>query len=232
MPSTKLSDVLLVSEIFRSLQGEGPFTGTPATFLRLAYCNLHCVWCDAWYTWDHSRVNLKEEAKRMSVASVKAQLGNDPLIVVTGGEPLLQQRALYHVLTPHVYTCTVQFETNGTLLPVEMRGLSATYVVSPKLENNGRDTYLRRMKYEPLKWFAGRGAYFKFVIREPQDVEAVANLVHGLGIGRENVYLMPEGRSVEELDGRALWVADVCKRHGWMYSDRLHIRLWGDKRGT
>src|SRR5450432_3522794 len=87
---------LKVSEIFESLQGEGASVGAPCVFVRLAQCNLHCAWCDTKYTWDFVRYRYEDEVREQSVAEV-AQLVNDTTsrrLVLTGGEPLLQQRAL------------------------------------------------------------------------------------------------------------------------------------------
>src|SRR3954470_22965546 len=93
---TSTSPTLKVSEIFESLQGEGVSSGAPAIFVRLAQCNLHCTWCDTKYTWDFERYRYEEEVREQTVAEV-AQLVNASAsrrLILTGGEPLLQQRAL------------------------------------------------------------------------------------------------------------------------------------------
>ena len=100
---------LRVNEIFGpTIQGEGPSAGKPAVFLRLAGCNLDCAWCDTPYSWDWKRHDRKQEEKHLSVGQVAEQLGKllgahtvpepAPLLVVSGGEPLIQADALQSLL--------------------------------------------------------------------------------------------------------------------------------------
>src|ERR1700737_3534692 len=92
---------LRVSEVFGpTFQGEGPSAGQLAAFLRLSRCNLNCTWCDTPYTWDARRFDLEAETRRLSAAEAVDRLRaiRTPLIVVTGGEPLVQQAALGPVL--------------------------------------------------------------------------------------------------------------------------------------
>lgn len=231
---------LLISECFRSIQGEGPYMGWPATFIRLGYCNLRCTWCDAWYTWDQSRVDLKSTLKRLAIDRAVLMLleNDDPLVVITGGEPLLQQEALLEIreiLTEqYEWYSVLQFETNGTILPDPLWDQRSTHywIVSPKLSNNGRDSEQRRINPKAIEFFAEGRGHFKFVISKPSDLEEVQDFVDKYKIRRDRVYVMPEGRDAQELNKRALWLVDACKQTGWKYSDRLHIRLYGDRRGT
>src|SRR5512134_3500161 len=109
---------LKLSELFSSIQGEGPSAGRPSVFLRLAQCNLHCVWCDTKYTWDFRTYRYEDEVRIESVASVTARiLEHAPeRLVVTGGEPLLQGDALaelFVALDERRYFA-IEIETNGT----------------------------------------------------------------------------------------------------------------------
>jgi 7-carboxy-7-deazaguanine synthase len=92
---------LTVSEVFGpTFQGEGPSTGQIAMFVRLGRCNLDCRWCDTAFTWDWSRFDPAVELHRRTVAELLVELDriNAPLLVVTGGEPLLQQQGLEPLL--------------------------------------------------------------------------------------------------------------------------------------
>jgi 7-carboxy-7-deazaguanine synthase len=220
-----------VSEKFVSIQGEGPLSGRSATFIRTAYCNLHCTWCDAWYTWDHSRVNVKETSKQEETTEVAKWIRNQVpnLVIFTGGEPLLQEDALFEVFLGRRSGQMFQFETNGTIKPHTALSMcqDVWWVVSPKLKNNGADNFKRRIKPRVLEWFNERPhTAFKFVIESPQDIDEVACLE------LDNVILMPEGTTSEELDEKMPWIIEACIEQGWTYSDRLHIRAFGDKRGT
>jgi len=244
-----MSDPLFVSEIFKSIQGEGPYMGMPATFLRLGFCNLHCSWCDAWYTWDKQRVDLKQEIKPLLVEEVMEQCVGAPLLVVTGGEPLLRMhqpwlRELFEAFyggdrfaLVKGAPSTIQFETNGTVLPdiVERVNLwNLKYVVSPKTSNNGADSKEKRIVARVLEWFAARPhrCFFKFVVASPEDYKEIEEIVQQFQIQPSSVYLMPEGVDSKTLTAKGFWVAEEAKRRGWNYSDRLQIRLYGNVRGT
>ena len=108
-----------ISEIFESIQGEGNNAGKPAVFLRTAECNLKCVWCDTKYTWDWKTYDYSKEVNEMSIKEVRQSLEQFRIrhLVITGGEPLMQQDDLSELLTflkPKFY---VEVETNGTILP-------------------------------------------------------------------------------------------------------------------
>ncbi len=101
--------MLQLAEIFYSVQGEGTWTGTPAVFVRLAGCNLSCSFCDTDYA-------LKFFASVNDVvARVRAEGGDCPMVILTGGEPLAQQetRALIDALRADGRR--VHIESNGTL---------------------------------------------------------------------------------------------------------------------
>ena len=83
-------------EIFLSIQGEGASLGTQSVFLRLALCNLACIWCDTKYTWDWHNYDYHREAMELTQQQVEESITKYPChhLVITGGEPLLQKRAL------------------------------------------------------------------------------------------------------------------------------------------
>ncbi len=231
-------------EIFASVQGEGPSAGTPCTFIRLSRCNLACEWCDTAYTWHfegddrYHRDDLLFERKANQVtldeADVAARieaLGQSRL-VITGGEPLLQAPALaklLELLPDH----TVEIETNGTTTaPARLDIRVDQYNVSPKLAHSGNAAELALIP-ERLRSYSGDSrAYFKFVVATPADVAEAADLVRAHALPRKRVFLMPEGTDSETLREREKWLTTECLKHGFRMSDRLHIHLFGDTRGT
>jgi 7-carboxy-7-deazaguanine synthase len=121
------SDNLDVHSVFATIQGEGPFVGMPAVFVRLAGCNLQCPLCDTDYTTDRRRVSPRELALEVDA---KASPGIR-LVVITGGEPFRQRLfELARILTSLSYL--VQIETNGTLPAHSLEPLNVHIVVSPK----------------------------------------------------------------------------------------------------
>ena len=235
-------------EIFASLQGEGPSLGRPVAFVRLSRCNLACTWCDTAYTWrfegDNSlswrphRDGLAFDRKANQVtldeaevaARIKA-LGQDRL-VITGGEPLLQGAALARMVAL-LDGMTVEIETNGTVAPhPALDPLVSQYNVSPKLKHSGNPVESAQVPERLADWASRPVAWFKFVVATPGDVDEVLALVSAHAIPRERVYLMPEGTDSETLRGRERWLAPLALEHGLRLSDRLHIHLYGDTRGT
>ncbi len=224
-----------VPEIFHSLQGEGVNIGTATVFLRLAQCNLACSWCDTKYTWDWDNYRYEDEVMTLNVEQVRdAVLAYGcPHLVITGGEPLLQQRGLTPLiagLKETGYFCEV--ETNGTIFPMSelVRGIGQ-WNVSPKLANSG-NPLARRIVPEVLKGFSGLpNAYFKFVVAGPADLDEVRELRDRFEIPNRRIILMPEGTSVDTLRERSNWVSDACVKEGFRFSTRLHILLWADQRG-
>jgi len=126
-----------------------------------------------------------------------------------------------------------EIETNGTKMPGEafLAGVDQMNV-SPKLANSGMAEGLR-LRRDVLVGLAGTGkAWFKFVVQGEGDIEEVLEMVDGAGVSLDRVILMAEGRTVAELDKTAAWLAERCRDLGVRFSDRLHVRLWGDKRGV
>lgn len=232
------------AEIFASLQGEGPSAGTPVAFIRLSRCNLACVWCDTAYTWhfegddrphrDGTTYDRKANQVALSPAKAAAKIAalGQKRLVITGGEPLMQCGPLADMLAilPDI---EVEIETNGTTKAnahVDIR--VDQYNVSPKLAHSGNPADLALIP-ERLDFYASDPrAYFKFVIAKPQDVDEVLALVRHHMIRPERVFLMPEGTNSAVLRERESWLSGLCLEHGFRMSDRLHIHLYGDERGT
>ena len=225
---------LAVSEVFGpTFQGEGPSVGRRAGFVRLARCDLDCRWCDTPYTWNWARYDPAVEVHHLSVDDVLAQLrGMAPdRVVVTGGEPMLQQRRL----VPLLEACAaegwpVEMETNGRHAPLpEVAALVAQLNVSPKLANSGVAREKAIVPDALAALMATGKAAFKFVVAEPADLDEVAELVDAHGLSP--VFVMPEGTDVEAVLGRMRALADPVLARGWHLTPRLHVLLWGDERG-
>lgn len=240
-------------EIFFTLQGEGVSSGLPAIFARAALCNLHCRWCDTDYTWNFEgtpwahekdadpayRKHRKAEVSiEMPAVEIAAAISRHPCrrLVLTGGEPLLQQEAWLEVLDalpggPAAWT--VEVETNGTKTPAAAFADAVDqFNVSPKLANSGMPASLR-LRDDALAWFAASPkAWFKFVLAAPEDASEIRDIQLRHGIPADRILVMPEGRNAGTLDLHAPAVAEACLTHGWRFCDRLHIRLWGEKRGV
>ncbi|WP_017663827.1 7-carboxy-7-deazaguanine synthase QueE [Porphyrobacter sp. AAP82] len=231
-------------EIFASLQGEGPSAGMPVAFVRLSRCNLACTWCDTAYTWRFEGDNrphrdgiaYDRKANQVTLSPVEtaeriAMLGQKRL-VITGGEPLLQAPALAEMLA-HLPDITVEIESNGTVAPpARLDVLVDQYNVSPKLAHSGNPADLALLPERLDAWATDPRAFLKFVIAAPADVDEVLALQARYRFRPERVFLMAEGTDSAALRARQAWLSELCLRHGFRMSDRLHIHLYGDTRGT
>ena len=240
-------------EIFYSIQGEGKSMGIPSVFVRTSLCNLHCIWCDTDYTWNwvgtrfshvndatpgYKKFSKKDWIAECEVAKVAETVAefNCKNIILTGGEPMLQQPALValtELLRSKSSDYNFEVETNGTLSPtLAFDAAINQYNVSPKLENSANSRRLRE-KPAALHFFAtSPKANFKFVIAEKNDLEEVLGMIKTYAISAEKIWLMPEGTSASALAQRRKWLVEICKHHGFRYSDRLHVQIWGAKKGV
>lgn len=215
-----------VSEIFLSLQGEGPAAGTPAHFLRLQGCDVGCSWCDSRYTWNFAG---GEDARLEELWPSLVALGEAPLLVVTGGEPL-EHRGIGDLLAAAVERWPrVEVETSG-ILPPPLHHDRLFYNVSPKLPS-ATARWAETWRVLP-DWVGEPNATFKLVVGDPPDCDDALRMIAEHGLPKARVMLMPEGMTEEKLRARAESLAVVCKREGLRMSPRLHIWLWGAKRGV
>jgi organic radical activating enzyme len=228
---------LKLSELFSSIQGEGPSAGAPSVFLRLAQCNLHCVWCDTKYTWDFRTYRFEDEVRVVDVPSVGrqiAELSGDRL-VVTGGEPLLQQEALAELLglLDAEARRFVEVETNGTIAPnAALAERIDQWNVSPKLANAG-DPERLRLKPDVLATFAATNrAFLKLVVESDADADEADALVRTLGWPRDRTLFMAQASTREALEARGPLVAAAALKRNVRYSPRLHVERWNGARGT
>ena len=230
---------MLISEIFYSLQGEGELAGMPSVFVRTSGCNLRCNWCDTPYA------SWLPEGRPMNTGEILAEVRKHQAkhVVLTGGEPMVAKEIheLAAALKKTGYHITI--ETAATIAP---EGIACDLAsLSPKLRNSAPDARLDdawRQKHEALRWqpevvrawLAGYGYQLKFVVTRPSDVDEIETMLAALGrdMPRAKVLLMPEGVSVEALRAKAGWLGELCKTRGYRYAPRLHIELYGNRRGT
>ncbi|MGD1959968.1 MAG: 7-carboxy-7-deazaguanine synthase QueE [Fulvivirga sp.] len=247
----KLARLAGKPEIFYTIQGEGKSLGKPSIFVRTTLCNLHCIWCDTDYTWNwkgtrfrhvndqkpgYEKFDKAEWIEEVATKAIVEQIASFPCknVVLTGGEPLLQQEELTELcqeLKSRDYW--IEIETNSTLSPNKsLRELIDQYNVSPKLKNSDNPERIR-IKPKVLTAFSGDPkSIFKFVIDSEEDLSEVFELQKNFNIPAEKIYLMPQGTNAETLNQKCLWLVEICKTYGFNFTDRLHVQLWGDKKGV
>ena len=209
--------------------------GVPSVFLRLATCNLACHWCDTKYTWDWRNFDYQTEVMELDLDAVKGRIQafNCSHVVITGGEPLLQQAELEPLVESLADDGhTFEVETNGTIVPTTaMLRHIGQWNVSPKLRTSGNTPEAREIPLA-LETFAQLPeAYFKFVMTGDSDLDGVCALRDKYRLRPDRVLLMPEGRTREALEKKSSWLSEACVKHGFRFTTRLHILLWGDERG-
>ncbi|MFA6959385.1 MAG: 7-carboxy-7-deazaguanine synthase QueE [Opitutaceae bacterium] len=230
---------MLISETFYSLQGEGELTGVPSVFIRTSGCNLRCNWCDTPYA------SWNPEGTERSVAELVAEVQALPArhVVLTGGEPMIAKNIRDLAAALQADGRHITIETAATVSPAGIACDLAS--LSPKLGNSAPDGRLPaawRERHESTRWnpeavrawVDGYAYQFKFVVSSPANVEELEGLLASLGrdIPRHKVLLMPEAISLEKMRERAAWLGELCKARGYRYAHRLHIELYGNKRGT
>lgn len=233
---------LRVNELYDRLtvQGEGPHVGRLCTFVRLYGCNLHCRWCDTPYTWDVDGRNGEafpraENTTTYLLDEVVAHVLDlgAPMVVVTGGEPMLQARsvlALARRLADH--RVEVHVETNGTRPPAIdwTADPVAHYSVSPKLPSAGAGP--NALLVDHLRaWARHPGAIFKVVCGNAGEVAEASALFDLCDVEPHARWIMPEGRTPGQVDASLARIADAAIAHRANLSPRLHVQVWGTMRG-
>jgi 7-carboxy-7-deazaguanine synthase len=239
-----------VSEIFYSIQGEGKRSGVPSFFIRANNCNLRCMFtstnlCDTPYTsWtSDDEKNIGEMSVEQILAEYKKHNVRD--VVITGGEPTIQAEELT-LLCKELKSLNayITLETNGTIF-----GDFINYIdllsISPKLSSSTPfDTKYEKMhsanrinpvalkKFNELNLDGKYDIQWKFVYCKERDIDEIKELQKGIGFPNDSVYLMPEGINESNLNERRIETVEMCKRHGYNFTDRLHIIIWGNKRGV
>jgi 7-carboxy-7-deazaguanine synthase len=222
-----------IAEIFYSVQGEGSLLGAPSVFIRTSGCNLRCSWCDTPYT------SWNPEGAEMTEAEIvdRVRATNAPYAVLTGGEPLIAPGAKSLIEKLHDLGMHVTIETAGTIYIEDLK--CDLMSISPKLSNSTPEGAFRnqherlRIQPETLQALVDNYDYqLKFVISESKDLEEVQALIGMLQGDPKKVILMPEGKDAQTLHDRSLWLVEVAKETGFRFSPRLHVDLWGNRRGV
>jgi 7-carboxy-7-deazaguanine synthase len=227
-----------LSELFYSIQGEGKLTGVPSVFVRASGCNLRCTWCDTPYA------SWQPEGDDVPVHQIIERVAEHPArhVVVTGGEPMIMPDVVELCSAFKHRGYHVTMETAATVYkPVQIDLAS----LSPKLSNStphdregGRFAAAherQRLNFPVIQQFIDAAPDFqlKFVVADEPDLAETDDILRELqGWTPADVLLMPEGTDAGTLDSRSGWVSEVCKKRGFRYCPRLHVHLYGNKRGT
>jgi len=226
-----------ISELFYSIQGEGLLTGVPSSFVRTSGCNLRCHFCDTPYT------SWAPEGTDWAPAQIVEHVSQwqSRHVVVTGGEPLLAPELpdLLRILDSQGWHITV--ETAGTIfreIPCDLISLSPKLASSTPWQREGGKFALmhEKSRWQPeiVRAFMDAHEYqLKFVMDRPEDFAEVQEMLKVLDeVDPHRVLLMPQGQTQAEIAKRSGWISELCKEQGYRFCARLHIDLYGSKRGT
>ena len=223
-----------IAEIFYSVQGEGTLVGIPSVFVRSSGCNLRCSWCDTPYT------SWKPEGDEVSVDEILRRVAEFTAarhVVLTGGEPMIAPAVTELSQKLRLAGMHITVETAGTVYSPDVA--CDLMSISPKLANSTPEGPFQaqheRLRLQPevlRKLMAHCDYQLKFVVAREEDLAEIQAVVAEAGAPAEKVVLMPEGISADVLNERGVWVAELCKTHGYRFSPRLHVHLFGNRRGV
>ena len=220
-----------------TLQGEGPAAGRLSSFVRFGGCNLSCSWCDSPYTWDADRFDLRQEIQLLEPEEIVDRVPEAPIVVITGGEPLLSQRkAGWESFLKFLKArgAELHMETNGTIVPNTVTlAYVDVFIVSPKQAHAGshKRTQNPALHFGWARLHDDHEAHLKIVVEDAAGVAAAADLAENHHWPRTQVWVMPEGTTSEALAARFPEVATAATEHRINCSHRLHVLAWTDARG-
>ena len=233
------SFVLHIAECFcDTIQGEN-FTGNPAVFLRLQGCSLNCNWCDTTEVWRQGNpYTINEIIELWEKTDVIDRLMNGHHLVITGGSPLLQQSSLCElidrIIENYGFRPIIEIENECVLIPsYHMIHLVDCWNNSPKLKNCGVKDIFRYIPEAIKKVAQLDNSWFKFVIMNEDDWFEIEHdfLLPGL-INADQIILMPEGATREELQKNYQMVVDLAVKYNVKFTDRLHVTIWNKTVGV
>ena len=222
--------VSLADPLFFSLQGEGATIGRPSVFIRLMGCSVGCVWCDTKYSWAGPPVEEK------TIPEILAFCGEHEgaQVVVTGGEPLESPQFPTLIEALHREGLRIEVETAGHVPPTgEALERVDQWNVSPKL----RSAQISVEKQpETLDWLSrAKEPYLKFVVHRADELDEIEAVLDAYGLGdfpRSRVIVSPGGKTRDQMERRLFALAEPSMKRGFRFTPRLHVMLWGDKRGV
>ena len=254
--------MLEVNEIFGpTIQGEGKLIGTPSTFIRFGKCNLKCIGfnveyetpsgikkcaCDSYYAVDMAFKNSwKKYKSHTEILDEVDKLLKDYNydfnidIVITGGEPLLYWNDLeFQKLLEHYINNNhkVTIETNASLNIDFTKDYQNKILFSMSVKlSNSLEPLKKRVNISTLTKILThtKDSYLKFVIGDDFLANAIIEINDIVkDIPKCEIFLMPLGDTASNIDKNSLDVVNLAIKYGFKYSDRLHIRLWDNKRGV
>ncbi len=209
--------------------------GVPSVFVRLAGCPLRCRWCDTKYAWS------KEAGRRQTIAEIVRKVQEWPCryVVITGGEPMINSDLPELVKELKDTEKHVTIETAGIAYIADMP--CDLMSISPKLSNSVPDEEGLAAIHEDSRLdmavlgelIDNYNYQLKFVVDVESDFSEIEKTIDKLtNVDLEKVMLMPQAATRDELLKKAPVVADLCKRTGFAFSQRLHILLWDNQKGS
>ncbi|TWU41668.1 7-carboxy-7-deazaguanine synthase [Novipirellula aureliae] len=236
-PKSTRGTTLRIAETFVSRQGEGILTGTDSFFIRTSGCNLRCWFCDTPYA------SWNPEGESRTIDSLVRAVKEADLkhVILTGGEPLLAPQSTLLVESLQEAGHHVTIETAGTIdrdVRCDLLSLSPKFASSAPDQKGHPDWHdrhhRRRMPIEIMRKLLSQSLDYqvKYVVNEPSDLPEVMTLTAELDIPADKVWIMPQGITPEELDATSIWLSDWTRNEGFNECDRMHIRWYGNRRGT
>jgi len=222
-----------INEIFYSLQGEGFLAGVPSVFVRLAGCPLRCRWCDTKYGWDRD-AGAHYSVERI-VLSVRQYCSR--FAVITGGEPMVSSELPELAKSLKKQDMHVTIETSGIAFIPDMP--CDLMSISPKLSNSTPDQPHLAVIHEKARLdLAVLGELIdhydhqlKFVVDKREDLSEIEEILQLLpNANMDKVMLMPKAATREQFLEMSPMVADMCKKTGFVFGQRLQLILWDGQR--